>query len=73
LASKFGLFSDRFEITYYGGLPHGLFKEVLIKVSILTGKDHVHVFSDMNSDGVFFNALNSCLKMGTSNPILTNS
>lgn len=48
LAPKFEFFSDRFEITSYGGLPQGLSQEEFFEgISIPRSKELMRVFRDM--------------------------
>ena len=48
LAPKFEFFSDRFEVTSYGGLPLGLSKEEFFEgISIPRSKELMRVFRDM--------------------------
>jgi len=48
LAPKFEFFSDRFEITSYGGLPQGLSKDEFFEgISIPRSKELMRVFRDM--------------------------
>lgn len=48
LAPKFEFFSDRFEITSYGGLPQGLSEEEFFEgVSIPRSKEIMRIFKDM--------------------------
>ena len=48
LAPKFEIFSDRFEVTSYGGLPQGLSKEEFFDgISIPRSKELMRVFRDM--------------------------
>lgn len=49
LAPKFEFFSDRFEVTSYGGLPQGLSKEeFFLGVSIPRSKEIMRIFRDMD-------------------------
>ena len=49
LAPKFEFFSDRFEITSYGGLPQGLSKEEFFQgVSIPRSKEIIRIYRDMD-------------------------
>ena len=48
LAPKFEFFSDRFEVTSYGGLPQGLSKDEFFQgISIPRNKELMRVFRDM--------------------------
>lgn len=49
LAPKFEFFSDRFEITSYGGLPQGLSKEEFyLGISIPRSKEIMRIYRDMD-------------------------